>query len=75
LSEVVRGIIRSFDAATYLADVEPVGYPASVLRAVPVAWDIDETHPADGVECLVLLMDGLNAGRAVVVGLFGGPPT
>jgi hypothetical protein len=73
VTAIRRAIIRTFDAAAYTADVEIEGYPQSLLKGVPVAWDIDATHPADGVSCVLILLDDFDPRLAVVAALFGAP--
>jgi hypothetical protein len=73
MSTIRRAIIRTFDAVAYSADVEIEGYPHSLLKGVPVAWHIDASHPAEGVACILILLDDLNPRQAVVAALFGAP--
>ncbi len=68
------GVIRAFDKATYLADVEITGYQSTQIEGVPVAFHLREDLVVDGTRCLVVFQDELNPTDGVVVALFGGRP-
>lgn len=71
---VVLGVVRGFNAEAYTADVELVGYPGGVIEGVPVAWSLREDLMVDGVQCLIVFADALDARSGTVVALFGGRP-
>ena len=68
------GVIRAFDSANYLADVEISGAVSTLLVDVPVAWHIDSAHPTDGTSCVVLFLDDPHVDQALVIACFGGAP-
>lgn len=71
---VCFGVIRGFDWDSYTADIELAGYPGTLLVDVPVAWSVRNDLAVDGVACLVVFPDELDARTGVVVALFGGKP-
>mgnify|MGYP005848942619 CR=1 FL=1 len=68
------GIVRAFDRDAYTADVELLGYPGTLLVGVPVAFSVREDLVVDGIRCVLLMADVLDARSAVVVALYGGRP-
>lgn len=69
-----RGVVRAFDRDTYLADVEMTGYQSTLVVDLPVALHLRADLVVDGVECVVVLFDELDASNGVVVALVGGAP-
>jgi len=69
--DVRRGIIRGFESATYLADVQIVGSMATVLTGVPVAKQIVADLVTSGTKCGVLFFDETNPADACVVFIYG----
>ena len=69
--DIRRGIIRGFESATYLADVQIVGSMATVLTGVPVAKQIEAYLVTSGTKCGVLFFDETNPADACVVFIYG----
>jgi len=72
--DIRRGIIRTFDSGTYLADVQIVGSMATVLTGVPVAKQIGADLLTSGIRCGVLFFDETNPSDACVVFVYEGTP-
>jgi len=69
-----RGVIRSFEKDTYLADVEITGYQSTYLKAIPVAFHLREDLVTEGTACVVLFFDELDPTDGVVLALHGDRP-
>lgn len=67
---VLRAVVRSFDAATHTATLQPLGSVATYLHDTPVSLEIAAL--AAGERVLVVLLDEHNAGDAVVLCRYGG---
>lgn len=65
---IVRGRIRSYDAATHTADVEPVRGPAALLSGLPVVAQCPAGFLNAGREVAALLWDDVSG---VVLGPYG----
>ncbi len=67
---IKRGILQSFDPATYTASVLLFEATSSALSGVPVANTIDGTSAMVGALCAVLFFDEHNQQDAVIITTF-----
>ena len=68
---IKRGILQSFNAATYTASVLLFEATSYFLSGVPVSNTIDGTSAQVGALCAVLFFDEQNPTDAVVIATFG----
>ena len=71
---IERGIIRSFDPATWRADVEIMGAPTALLTGVPVAADLGPALLPAGTRVWVCLSEEGNPGDGAVLAPYGTIP-
>ena len=67
---IKRGILQSFDPATYTASVLLLEATSSVLTGLPVANASDGTSAQAGALCAILFFDEHNPQDAVVLAMF-----
>lgn len=68
--KIIRGILQSFDPATYTASVLLFEATSYALSGVPVANSVDGTSALEGALCAVLFFDEHNLQDAVVIAIF-----
>lgn len=68
-----RGILQSFDAASYTATVLIIEATNYVLQSVPIATSMDGTSAIVGAACAVLFFDESNHTDAVIIAIYGLP--
>jgi len=67
---IKRGILQSFDAASYTASVLILEATSAFLTGVPVATSMDGTSALAGAYCAVLFFDEQNVTDAVVLAVY-----
>jgi hypothetical protein len=76
---IKRGLLQSFNPATYTASVLILEATSTFLTNVPVATHLDGTSAQVGAYCAVLFFDEQNLADAVVLAVYpngsGGVPT
>lgn len=73
-TQMRRGIIRGFDAASYRATVQLLGSLSVWLEGVPVAKHLGGNLLSNGVRCGVLFFDESNPSDACVAFVYDGAP-
>lgn len=68
--EMRRGILRSFDSASYKATVEVTGSLATYLSGVPVARNIATAELVAGRKVALLLFDPSNPNDIVLAAVW-----
>ncbi|HXG42144.1 MAG TPA: hypothetical protein VNL95_05395 [Dehalococcoidia bacterium] len=68
--ELLKGVVRAFDGATYLATVQLAGSLAVWLEGVPVARSVPAAQVMAGRRCVVLFFDEANPRDAVVLAVY-----
>ncbi|MCS7276932.1 MAG: hypothetical protein NZ695_07965 [Dehalococcoidia bacterium] len=68
--ELVKGVVRGFDSASYRATVQLAGSLAVWLEGVPVARNIPAAQVTVGRGCVVLFFDEANPRDAVVLAVY-----
>ena len=71
---IKRGILKTFDRATYLASVQIVGRPSGYIESIMVAPYMAWTELVVGREVAVLFLDSNNPADAVVISVWDGLP-
>ena len=66
-----KGIVRSFDSASYTATVQIEGSLTTWLEDIPVSRGIPSGEMANGRRCAVLFFDETNPKDAVVAAVYG----
>lgn len=74
-TEVLKGVIKSFNSGTYKASVQIVGSLAVWLEDVPVARNIPSAEVVVERECGIAFFDESNPNDAVVVSINSGTPS
>jgi len=72
--EFRAGTITAFDPVSWTCTVQIAGAVETVVEGVPVAWHVRQDLPAEGVRCLLALVDPFSSASYVVVALYGGRP-
>lgn len=67
---VRRGVVKSFDAASYTATVQVAGSLAVWLEGVPVARNIAATEMVAGRRCALLFFSETDPSDAVLVAVY-----
>jgi hypothetical protein len=68
--EVVKGVVRAFDSASYRATVQVAGSLAVWLEGVPVARSVPASVVTAGRRCVLVFFDAANPQDAVVVAVY-----
>jgi len=68
---IKKGIIKSFDSATYKATVQIAGSLSVWLEGIPVSVSIPATEMVVGRTCAVLFLDESNPNDAIVTAVYG----
>src|SRR5437660_12705448 len=67
---IKRGLLQSFDPASYTASVLILEATSTYLSSVPVATHLDGTSAQSGAYCAVLFFDEQNLADAVVLAVY-----
>src|SRR5205085_10883488 len=67
---IKRGLLQSFDPASYTASVLILEATSTFLTSVPVATHVDGTSAQVGAYCAVLFFDEQNLADAVVLAVY-----
>lgn len=70
MAEIIRGIIRAFDAGTKSATVEVEGSQLVYLAGVPVSRGIADAEVVAGRWCVVAWTGSQNPAECMVVGVY-----
>ena len=70
-----RGILQSFDASSYTANVLIVEATNYELSGVPIATSVDGTSAIAGAPCAVLFFDESNYEDGVVIAIYSQAPS
>lgn len=71
---IKRGLLQTFNSATYTASVLIIEATSYVLANVPVATSVDGTSALIGANCAVLFLDAQNPSDAVILAIYGVTP-
>jgi hypothetical protein len=69
VAEVLRGVLKAFDAASYRATLQLEGSRSSFATNVPVSRGIAPAQLVAGRVCVVVFLNPEDAGDARVVGV------
>jgi hypothetical protein len=72
---IKRGILQTYNPATYTATVLIIEATSYVLSNVPIASSVDGTSAISGASCAVLFLDAQNPTDAVIIGVYGSAPS
>ena len=70
-----RGILQSFNAASYTASVLIIEATNYVLQSVPISTSVDGTSAIAGAACAVLFFDETNYTDGVIIAVYGSAPS
>lgn len=71
---IKRGVLQSFNASSYTANVLILEATSYVLSNVPIAANVDGTSALSGSTCAVLFLDEQNPLDAVILAVYGRAP-
>jgi len=70
MAEVLRGVLKAFDASSYRATLQIEGSRSSFATNVPVSRGLPATQLVAGRACVVVFLNPEDATDAMVVGVY-----
>ena len=71
MSQVIkRGVLVSFNAASYTGSVQILEATSTLLANVPIANYVDNSSALPGALCAILFFDAQNPGDAVIIAVY-----
>lgn len=67
---IKRGVLISFNNASYTASVQILEATSTLLSSVPIATHVDNSSALPGALCAVLFFDAQNPADAVVIAMY-----
>jgi hypothetical protein len=67
---IKRGVLVSFNSASYTASVQILEATSTLLNNVPIANHVDNSSALPGALCAILFFDAQNPGDAVIIAMY-----